>query len=260
MLAAVAGDTASAPGIAASAAATLIELLAAEGQLAEAAARLEHFRSALGMDEYLHLRRVVAAGHARNGDLVQAERLLVADSSVEAIALQGRFRLYAGDLRGASDALRQAGPFAGSRSDATERAALLALLQLIEADSVPELGAAFQLLDRGDSTAAAARFEQVARGLPADKGGAELRLFAGRLLAGRDPTEAERLFRAARLPEAPGAAAAASLELARLLIRLERRAEAMETLEQMILAYPGSALVPQARRLLDQARSAVPRT
>ncbi|HXG43179.1 MAG TPA: hypothetical protein VNJ71_00330 [Gemmatimonadales bacterium] len=260
MLSALAGDGASAPAIAAGAAATLIELLVAEGSVPEAAARLDQFRPALGVDEYLHLRRLVAAGYARHGDLGRASRLLEADSSVEAIALQGRFRLYAGDLRGASETLRQAGPFTGSRSDATERAALLALLQPIEADSLPELGAAFQALDRGDTAAAALRFEQVARGLPAAKGGAELRLLAGRLLAAREAAEAERLFRAAMLPEAPGAAAAASLELARLLLRLDRRTEAMETLEQMILAYPGSALVPQARRLLDQARSAVPRT
>jgi len=256
LLSVLASDAASAAG----AAATLIELLVTEGSVAEAAARLEQWRAALGVDEYLHLRRLVAAGYARHGDLARATSLLEADSSVEAIALQGRFRLYAGDLRGASEALRQAGPFTGSRSDATERSAVLALLQPIEADSLPELGAAFQVLDRGDTAAAAARFEQVARSLPAAKGGAELRLLAGRLLATREVAEAERLFRAAMLPEAPGAAAAASLELARLLLRLDRRTEAMETLEQMILAYPRSALVPQARRLLDQARNAVPRT
>jgi hypothetical protein len=31
-------------------------------------------------------------------------------------------------------------------------------------------------------------------------------------------------------------------------------------LEHLILTYPESALVPQARRLLDQTRGAVPRT
>jgi hypothetical protein len=31
-------------------------------------------------------------------------------------------------------------------------------------------------------------------------------------------------------------------------------------LERMILDYPSSALVPQARRLLDQAKGATPKT
>jgi hypothetical protein len=34
----------------------------------------------------------------------------------------------------------------------------------------------------------------------------------------------------------------------------------MALLEHLILTYPESALVPQARRTLDQARGAVPRT
>jgi len=59
--------------------------------------------------------------------------------------------------------------------------------------------------------------------------------------------------------EMPGTAAAALLELGRLQLATERRAEATRTLEEMILDYPTSALVPQARRLLDQSRNAVPR-
>jgi hypothetical protein len=39
-----------------------------------------------------------------------------------------------------------------------------------------------------------------------------------------------------------------------------RHGEAVEVLEHMILTYPQSALVPQARRKLDEARGAVPRT
>jgi hypothetical protein len=34
----------------------------------------------------------------------------------------------------------------------------------------------------------------------------------------------------------------------------------VQVLEHLILTYPESALVPQARRTLDQARGAVPRT
>ena len=37
-------------------------------------------------------------------------------------------------------------------------------------------------------------------------------------------------------------------------------ADGITQLEHLILTYPQSVLVPQARRLLDQARGAVPRT
>jgi len=55
-------------------------------------------------------------------------------------------------------------------------------------------------------------------------------------------------------------APAASLALGRLLLETDRAAAAVQVLEQLILSYPESALVPQARRTLDQARGAVPRT
>ena len=52
-----------------------------------------------------------------------------------------------------------------------------------------------------------------------------------------------------RLPDHPG-------ELARLTSFLSHRDLNIHS----ILTYPESALVPQARRTLDQARGAVPRT
>jgi outer membrane protein assembly factor BamD (BamD/ComL family) len=44
------------------------------------------------------------------------------------------------------------------------------------------------------------------------------------------------------------------------MITGQRPTEAVNVLEHMILTYPNSALVPQARRKLDEARGAVPRT
>ena len=67
-------------------------------------------------------------------------------------------------------------------------------------------------------------------------------------------------FRAADVETAPATAPAAELELGRLLLAVGRRDEAVATLEHLILTYSSSALVPQARRLLDEARGAVPRT
>jgi hypothetical protein len=44
------------------------------------------------------------------------------------------------------------------------------------------------------------------------------------------------------------------------MLAARRHAEAVTQLEHLILAYPESALVPQARRALDVARGAVPQT
>ena len=136
---------------------------------------------------------------------------------------------------------------------------MLALIQPIEADSLPALGAALLTLARGDSADAVVDLVAVADGLPAAGGGAELRLLAGRVEVGQGHAEsAERLFRAAADSTAPAAAPAAELELARLLLSLGRNREAVDQLEHLILAYPGSAAVPQARRVLDAARGGIP--
>jgi predicted Zn-dependent protease len=75
-----------------------------------------------------------------------------------------------------------------------------------------------------------------------------------------DAERAERLYRAAVASGAPATAPAAELALAELLLETDRREDAVAQLEHLILSYPESALVPQARRTLDQARGAVPRT
>ncbi|HWA57178.1 MAG TPA: hypothetical protein VG692_07995 [Gemmatimonadales bacterium] len=261
MLTRIADDAAAAPVVAAGATGTLIELLISEGKANEASAQLEQYKATLPVDDYQRLRRAVAARWAQAGDVPKAETLLAADSSVEAMALLGRIRLYAGDLKGASDLWKQAGPYAGTRQESTERSILLALIQPIGPDTVAALGEAFRTLDRGDSAGAAKGFEQVAASLPADAGRHDVELFAGRVYAALHRNDdAERLFKAAAVKEVPSTAAAAMLELGRLYLDTKRRDDARVALEQLILDYPTSALVPQARRLLDQARQAVPET
>ena len=257
----IAADPASGPVVAAGATTTLIELLVREGKADDAAAQLEKYRNTVGVEDFLRLRRAVALRWAQSGALERADQLLETDSTIEASAVRGRIRLYAGDLKGASDYWREAGPFAGTREEATDRSIWLALLQPIKPDTLVPFGMAVQLLDRGDTLKAAQSFEQVAAGLPPTGGGADLHLLAGWLQAAAgQAAQAERLFRAAVLKEVPGTAAAALLELGRLQLATDRRIEATRTLEEMILDYPTSALVPQARRLLDQTRNAVPRT
>jgi TolA-binding protein len=103
------------------------------------------------------------------------------------------------------------------------------------------------------------QFTEIGRTLPAGKGGAELTLLAGQLEARRGRgKEAEALLRAAVDSSAPAAAPAALLELGRLLAQSGRNGEAVPVFEELILSYPRSALVPQARRALDDMKGAVP--
>jgi len=251
----VAGD------LPAGAATTLITVLAAEGKLDEARRKLDQLAPTIPGDELSELRRGLAEGYIRAGDLEDAEKTLGQDSTVEGLALAGRLRLYRGDVAGALAAFKMAGPYAGSRAEATRRTTLLAMLQPIESDSLPALGHALLRLDQGDTAAAAGELQRVGADLPPARGGAEITLLAGRLAASRGETGvAERLYRDAAAPEAPATAPAAELALAELLLSTQRTDDAVAQLEHLILTYPGSVLVPQARRLLDQARGAVPRT
>jgi TolA-binding protein len=261
MLTRIAGDSEGGAAVQAGATATLIDLLIGEGKADEASTQLERYRPVLPVEDFLRLRRAVAARWGQSGEIGRAQGLLAADSSVESFALLGRFRLYAGDLKGASELWKTAGPFAGSREEATERSGLLALIQPIGPDTLVSFGAALRMYDGGDTLGAARAFEQVGRGLPPDAGRPEVTLYAGRLyaMAGQS-ADAERVFRLVVSKDAPATSAAALLELGRLLLALDRRDDATQALEQLILDYPTSAMVPQARRLLDQARNAVPRT
>lgn len=259
MLAQLAADGTAPPDMAASATATLVAVLLREGDVEGAAQQLARYRATLGEDNAERLTLQVVDGYVRQGRLEPAEALLAGDASVEALSRIGRIRLYQGDLAGAAKALGAAGPFAGSREEATQRTALLALIQPIAQDSLPELGGALLALERGDSAAAVQGLTSVAAALPPSGGGTGLLLLAGRVEAARGQADAaERLLRAAADSTAPATAPSAELELARLLIGLGRTAEAEQELEHLILAYPGSAVVPEARRLLDTVRGGVP--
>jgi len=261
MLTGIADDRGAPGTIAAGASSTLVQVLIGEGKLDEAAGRLAEHRSEMGVDEYTSLERRLVRAYIQAGDLAHADSLLAGDSTVEGLALAGRLRLYRGDIPGAIERFKAAGPFAGERDEATERTALLAMLQPIEADTMVPLGQALLALARGDTTRAVAGLDKVGEELPADKGGAEVHLMAGRLAAATGKSaDAERMFKAAAVQSAPGTAPAAELALAELLLDQKRPAEAVARLEHLILTYPSSALVPQARRRLDEARGAVPQT
>jgi hypothetical protein len=261
MLTGLAEDRLAPTSVSSDAGTTLIGVLIGEGKPDEAQKRLVELRPSLPADEYDALRRRVALAWVRSGDLARADSAMAADTSVDGLALSGRIRLYRGDIAGALERFKAAGPYAGDRADATQRTTLLALLQPIEADTLPGLGQAMLRLEQGDTAEASAGLERVAAELAPQHGGAELNLLAGRLLAATGRTaDAERLLRAATTQEAPGTAPAAELALAELLLSSKRPGEAVELLEHLILTYSQSAVVPQARRKLDEARGAVPKT
>jgi tetratricopeptide (TPR) repeat protein len=261
MLVGIADDERAPGAVSAGASSTLVQVLIGEGKLDEAARRLAEHKGDMAGDEYAGLQHRLVAGYIQTGDLARADSALGQDSTVDGLALAGRIRLYHGDVAGAIQRFKAAGPFAGDRDEATERTAWLAMLQPIEPDSVPELGEAMLALARGDTARAVAGLDHAGSSLPAAQGGAELRLMAGRLAAAQGQADdAERLLAVAAAPEAPGTAPAAELALAELLIDQRRPAEAVARLEHLILTYPASALVPQARRRLDEARGAVPKT
>jgi TolA-binding protein len=236
----------------------LLRLLIEEGNVAEAERRFATLQQSLPADQRADATRRLALAWARQGEIARADSLVLPDSSVAGLALRGRLRLFTGDVAGAVDLLKAAGPYAGTREEATERTALLALLQPLEGEANPRLGEAFLALAQGDTARAVQRFTELGRATPAAEGGAELTLLAGQLEARRGRgREAEGLLRAAADSTAPAAAPAALLELGRLLAQAGRSAEAVPVLEELILTYPRSALVPQARRALDDMKGAV---
>lgn len=260
LLESVAGDPAT-RGVSGAAAAAVIGVLLAEGNPEEAERKMAALGRTVPASDVSRLRRQIAWAWARRGRTGRADTLLAADSTVEGLAVRGRVALLRGDLAEAARLLMDAGPFAGGREAATQRATLLAMLQALGRDSLPALGAALLQLERGDTTAAIGALEKVAGSLGDSPGASDVRLYAGGAARAAGHTDdAERLFRGALEPGNAPTAPAAALALGRLLLETDRAGAAVEVLEQLILNHPESALLPQARRTLDQARGGVPRT
>jgi hypothetical protein len=164
----------------------------------------------------------------------------------------GWLALYEGDLKTARTLLR-------SGAETTPELALaLGLVARLRVDRAPEIGKAFLSLARGDTTRAAAEMAEAAERYP--DGASLLLLTAAQLrFALKDESQAIVLWQ--RVVEQQGAtpeAPQAELEWARALRRKGEAAAAVAHLEHLILTYPQSALVPQARRELELARSTIP--
>jgi len=244
--------------------AALIHLLIADNQLDIAEERLSAPATAITADDRATLRLALARARVGRGELDRAAAALGDDSSVAAIAQRGWIELYRGNLKNAMEAFRLAGPYALDRAAATDRTAMMALLQRTQQESSPDLGAALLTLSRGDSVAAIAALRRAAARLPEQGGRLEVLLIAGQVAAqkgGDQELTATALFDEVVRTGGEGAAPpAAELEWARLLVRTGRAAEAIPHLEHLILTYPNSAFVPEARRVLERAKGAIPKS
>ncbi len=231
-----------------------VRALAALGRAVEIEAMVRDRAAALGPEGVRQAQRALAWAWIRSGDLPRARAALVAGGggTEEDERVEAWLALYEGDLKVARRGLRRTDE--GSRDVVTA----MALLSRTRSEYAPPVGAAFLTLARGDTAAAAQRFEATAREL--SDAAPFLLLLAARLsLAARDTASALRLWgglvtAAGDAPEA----AEAELDWARLLRRTGDAKGAVEHLEHLILTYPQSALVPQARRELELARGSIP--
>jgi tetratricopeptide (TPR) repeat protein len=229
-----------------------VRALSALGRAADAAQVGEAYNRWLEGGQRDVLRREIAWAWVRAGDVGKARSTLaVAGTEEEAAEVTGWLALYEGDLRTARASLRGG----GTTADATMAMALLARTRVATA---PEVGRAFLDLARGDSMGAAKAFEQAA-GVVTDASSLLLSI-AARIRAARgEHGPAVTLWQliTERYAESPEAAEA-NLDWARALRRAGDSPGAVRRLEHLIITYPQSALLPQARRELDLIRRTIP--
>jgi hypothetical protein len=132
----------------------------------------------------------------------------------------------------------------------------LGIIARTRGDNAPTLGAAFLALARNDSIAAAGKFVEAAQQHP--EVAPALLLISSRMWGARVETSIPMWKRI--VTEFPGTpeAVESELEWARALRKRGDTAGATNHLEHLIISAPQSALLPQARRELEQLRGTVP--
>jgi len=227
--------------------------LAALGRPQEAERLVDAYDRFLSPGAKNSLTRTIAWGWVRTGDMSRARAALSAtgvegDSSDAA----GWLALYEGNLKTARALLR------GGTESSPELASALGLIARLKVDSAPVIGRAFLALARGDSVGAATQFVHAADQTPPVR--SLLLLLAAQVnVSLKNESQAIALWtrivdQDKDTPEAPQA----ELEWARLLRRKGDNVGAVSHLENLILTYPQSALVPQARRELELTKNAIP--
>jgi tetratricopeptide (TPR) repeat protein len=227
-----------------------IRALAALGRAEDADFALRAYARFADDSARARLARDVAWGYVRSGDIARARASVAAAGLGDDRELAGWLALYAGDLATARTALRQAD------APTADLVTALALLARTRADSAPVVGSAFVDLARGDTAGAADQFV-AASDVVRDAAPLLLATAARLHTAKREDAQAIPLWRKvveeyADAPEAPEA----DLEWGRALARGHDTQAALARWEHLIMTYPSSALVPQARREVEAARGA----
>jgi len=223
-----------------------VRALALAGRAEDASTVLAASGDVLDETQREALSSAIAWGWVRKGDVSRARATMGAALEDDTTGVLGWLALYEGDLATARRTLRPSG--APSR----DAVAALALLSRTRAERAPGVGTSFLLLARGDSAGAAAAMERSSSELP-DATPVLLMLAARIHIARGDVVRAEPLWkRIVESYEQSPEAAEADLSWAKSLASRGDAAGARTRLEHLILTYPASALVPQARRALDQ--------
>ena len=226
-----------------------VRALAALGRPAEAERLVNESAEFLDARTRQTYSRQVAWGWIRAGQVEKARAALVGAAGEDEDEVSAWIALYDGDLARARAGLRRP-------AEATsEVVTVISLLGRTRADSSRTVGAAFLALARGDSAQAVVRFERAADEL-SDAAPLLLALAARVQTARRQDAAAAVLWQRIlqRYVVAPEAAEA-DLEWGRSLRRRGDSKAATERFEHLILSYPQSALVPQARRELESVRN-----
>jgi tetratricopeptide (TPR) repeat protein len=196
--------------------------------------------------------RAVAWAWVRMGDVARARATLTRGGEESDERSAAWMALYDGDLKTARTGLR--------RLDEVTRDAVLALsvLSRTRAERSEGIGRAFLALAKSDTAAAAPAFESAAKDV-VDASPLLLAIAARLYRSTSDSARSESIWQVlvsehGQSPEA----AEADLEWAKVLRRRGNGAGAIARLEHLILTYPQSALVPQARRELELAKGTIP--
>lgn len=217
----------------------------AEALLNERAARLDPFTRGDAV-------RAVAWAWVRSGDVAKGRATLARFGEEADEQSSAWMALFEGDLKTARTGLR--------RLEDVSRDAVLALSVLARTrdERSGAVGNAFLALARNDTAAAAKQFEATAAEV-VDAAPLLLAIAARLYRVTSDSARAEHIWNTlitshAQAPEA----AEADLEWAKVLRRRGNGSAAVARLEHLILTYPQSALVPQARRELELAKGSIP--
>ena len=196
--------------------------------------------------------RAVAWAWLKMGDVPKARATLAAGGEESDERSSAFMALYEGDLKSARTGLRRLDDFSGD--------AILALAVLARArgDSSIGIGRAFLALAKSDTAAAAKEFESTAKTVP-DASPLLLAIAARLYRSTSDSAKSEAIWQLLLTSHTSAPEAAeADLEWAKVLRQRGDKSAAIARLEHLILTYPQSALVPQARREMDVAKGMVP--